>query len=258
MRNFILICSILLFTVYSFSQENSSFIKEYFPIGINVQANKYFDGITEKSDPTVNFDILGYNHVQAGLSANLYQFKNFNLKTGFLVKYTYDFLGFNFTAAQLGVDYDFGYRTKFWTNLNKILSVPLSVEYILNSEKKVKPFISTGMTFSYYLSKGFESTDALGVDENYLTTIYAETKDANQFSTSLELSTGIYLKTKPILFQFQLVYSKSLSPISKGIFEAYNYHTEPSSSTGTFEQSGDYFGFGMNMFIRKKLKIKFE
>lgn len=258
LKPFLLIfLSLINYLVYT--QNNTAFLNNYKRLGLHFQVNQILDGSSSIANQDVNFNVIGYKTFEFGITANVFQFKNLNFKTGLNYKKTYNFFAYNFQKEITGQDFDLVYKVKSFTEKNKIISIPFIAEYYFNSSKKIKPFISIGLKANYHPKNDINNYSyAFGTYENPL---YIETDASSvkgEFFGSSQFGFGLSLHSKPFLIQAKFEYNKNFSNILQGNYYAYNYPSEPSNSVGTFNQNGDYIGFGLNFYLHKRIKISYD
>lgn len=247
--------SILLIVVFSTTgtaQENATdFLKEYYPIGVFGQYTNNSKGTVVKEDLTVNYDLLSYVTAQYGFVYNVYQTKRWNFKTGIILKPKMEKVGLHFTKEQTGRDFDFRY-TATVSGDDKMWSFPLIAEYIVPLSDKVKWVIAPSFTISIYKDFGGNGLNARTAKIWHIN----DDRSDVPLHTSAEISTGFYFSFKHIMLQPEIRYSKSFNTLKSGNYTTENYLTTPNSSTGTFKQSGDYWGFSLTVYIKKKGRNK--
>ncbi len=234
-------------------KQASSFLKDYYPIAAFGQYTKNKAGVVIKEDPTVNYDILSNVTPQYGLRINVYQTNHWNFKTGFLIKPVIHSTGYNYTKEQTGLDWDFAYSGHSSCQPCSILSIPLIAEYIIPLNKRIKFMVSS----SFYVSNYYTNTGGWSLS-SVKASIYTINHDRNDklLLTGAELSTGFYILFKHFMLQPEFRYSKSFNTLTSGDFTTENYLTEPHSSKGSYKVSGDYWGFSLSIYIKKRGKNK--
>ncbi len=247
----ILLIVVLTTTIHA--QENATdFLKDYYPVGAFVQYTNNAKGEVVKEDPTVNYDLLSYVSAQYGIAFNVLQSKKWNFKIGLVLKDKKEKVAFNFTQEQTGGNVNYIY-TETVSGDDTMWSFPLIAEYIVPISNKVKWIIAPNFTVSYYKDFG-----GYGLNSREGTRIwnFIDNRSKKWFHSSAEISTGFYFLFKHIMLQPEIRYSKSFNTLKSGSYTTENYRTNPSSSTGTFTQNGDYWGFSLTIYVKKKGKNK--
>ncbi|MDC9723867.1 MAG: hypothetical protein PSN34_13995 [Urechidicola sp.] len=245
---------IVVFSINIQAQEKpTDFLKDYFLVGAFGQYTNNLKGNVVKEDPTVNFEVASYITPQFGVVVNVYQTQHFNFKTGLIIKPKVDKFNYNFTKEQTGADHDVSYWASSSGDDN-MWSVPLIAEYIVPISKRVKWMIAPSFTMSFYQFFGGYGIEGFGPPPTAKITETDDDRSEQWFHTSAEISTGFYFLFKHFMLQPEFRYSKSFNTLKSGSYVTENYRTEPSSSTGTFTQSGDYWGVSLTVYIKKKRK----
>ncbi len=232
-------------------EQATSFLKDYYPIAVFGQYTKSKAGIVHKEDPSVNYDILSNVLPEYGILVNVYQTNNWNFKTGFIIKPQMISTSINFTKEQTGFDSDYSFTTHS-SGDDSILSIPLTVEYIIPINKQFKWMIAPSITMSYYRYFG---GDQLNSRRASIFTIDDDRSDKT-LHTSAEISTGFYILFRHFMLQPEFRYSKSFTTIKTGSFTTENFRTTPNSSTGSYKITGDYWGLSLSIFVKKRGKNK--
>ena len=231
----------------------TDFLKDYYAIAGFGQYTNNRAGTVIKEDPTVNYDVLSNVTPQYGLRINVYQIKNWNFKTGFLIKPVTHSTGLHFTKEQTGLDRDYEYWTHSSCSPCSVLSIPLIAEYIIPINKRIKFMVGS----NFYLSNYYTNTGGSQLNIRRAS-IYTINHDRNDrlLLTGAEISTGFYFLFKHFMLQPEFRYSKSFSTLTSGDFTTENYLTEPHSSKGTYKVSGDYWGISLSIYVKKRGKNK--
>ncbi len=254
----IVILSLLLIVVFitkiEAQEKATDFLKDYYPIAAFGQYTKNKAGTVIKEDPTVNYEILSNVTPQYGLRINVYQIKNWNFKTGFLIKPVTHSTGFHFTKEQTGSVRDYKYSTHTSCQPCSVLSIPLIAEYIIPINNRIKFLVGS----SFYVSHYYTNTGGSQFNLRRNTSIFTNDHDRNDklLLTGAEFSTGFYFLFKHFMLQPEFRYSKSFSTLTSGDFTTENYLTEPHSSKGSYKVSGDYWGISLSVYIKKRGKNK--
>jgi len=244
------VMSFLLITVFTqaVSQNTNSFLKDYYKLGAFGQYTVDSKGIVYKEDPTVGYNLLEYKSYQFGLLYNIYQEKKWNFKTGFILKFKSTKERMSFKKEQTGYNRDISYTISTYS-ASRMYSVPLITEYIIPLNNRIKWEVAPSLTFSYYTGQKGDSGNFRGSAKIYK---FYDGYKKKPFFVSAEISTGFYILFKHFMLQPEFRYSKSFRPILTGYYETEGFLTEPHSSKGTFEQSGDYWGFSLSVYIKNK------
>ncbi|MDC9723866.1 MAG: hypothetical protein PSN34_13990 [Urechidicola sp.] len=248
-----LVFIVVFFTELHAQEKPTDFLKEYFLVGAFGQFTRNLEGEVIKEDPTINYHLATYSSVQFGLVVNVYQTQYFNFKTGIIVKPKKEREEFNFTKEQTGSEFEYSY----WTELSgddTMWSVPLIAEYIVPLSKRIKWMVAPSLTLSFYQDFGGYGIHSRGPTPPATILTFNDDRSEQWFHTSAEISTGFYFLFKHFMLQPEIRYSKSFSTLKSGSYVTENYRTEPNSSTGTFTQSGDYWGVSLTVYIKKKRK----
>jgi hypothetical protein len=254
------VVSIILTTVFlikGFAQSND-FLKDYYGIGAFSQFTVDKGGIVyDNNGAKPNFTLKPFIVPQLGITFPVFQYKNWNFKTGFILKYKITSEKYVFTKAQTGKPYDLIFDVDFDSG-SKMNAIPLIAEYIMPISKRTKWVISGSFTFAYYRGQEGGSETYLGVNHPNPVTllIYYDGYEKNPLFTSAEISTGFYFLFKHFMLQPEIRYSKSFRDVLTGHYTTENFLTEPHSSGGTFKQSGDYWGLSLSIYIKKRGKNK--
>ena len=135
-----------------------------------------------------------------------------------------------------------------------VWSLPLIAEYIVPISKRIKWMVAPSFTLSIYRYFGGSGVSGRGPTPPATIFISYDNRSEQWFHTSAEISTGFYFLFKHFMLQPEIRYSKSFNTLKSGSYVTENYKTDPSSSTGTFTQSGDYWGVSLTVYIKKKRK----
>ncbi len=255
------VISILLITVFfqkSMAQDNTlDFLNDYYCIGAFAQYTVDRAGVVYKQDPNLNYDLLEFSVPQLGIVINrVYQYKNFNFKTGLILKYKLIKEHLLFTKEQTGLEYDSELLSSLSSD-DKIISIPLISEYVIPLSHRIKWVIGSSFSIGYYRGQEGGSVHIRGVHQNRTSLyIYYDGYDKNPLFTSAEISTGFYFLFKHFMLQPEIRYSKSFRDVLTGHYVTENFVTEPHNSSGTFKQSGDYWGISLSVYIKKRGKNK--
>jgi hypothetical protein len=245
---------IVVFNNWATAQEKESataFLKDYYRISGFGQYTNNRAGTVSKEDPTVNYDVLSNITAQYGLLINVYQTNRWNFKTGIILKPLIFSLGLNFTKEQTGFDIDIPYSTHL-SGDDTIWSLPLVAEYIIPLNNRIKWMVAPSFTISNY--RYFGGNELNRRRASIFTTF--DDRSSKPIHTSAELSTGFYVLFKYFMLQPELRYSKSFNTIKSGSFTTENFLTVPDGSKGSYKISGDYWGFSLNIYIKKFGKNK--
>ena len=247
---------IVVFSIPGMAQESATnFFKDYYAIGAFIQYTNNSKGTVVKEDPTVNYALPSYITAQYGFVVSIHQTKHWNFKTGLIIKPKVLKESLNFTKEQTGANFDFGF-TSILSGDDNMWSVPLIAEYIVPISNKVKWVIAPSFTISIYKDFGGSGENSFGSSPAAKMIFINDNRSKKWFHTSAELSTGFYFVFKHFMLQPEIRYSKSFNTLKSGSYTTENYRTNPSSSTGTFKQSGDYWGFSLSIYIKKKRRNK--
>jgi len=246
------VMSILLVTVSTQvrSQNSNLFLQNYYKLGFFGQSGIDSKGVVKKEDSSVGYDLLKYKSYQFGLLYNIYQEKKWNFKTGFILKFKSTKEHLYFKKEQTGYNRDISFIQSTYSS-SRMYSVPLITEYIIPLSNRIKWEISPSLTFSYYTGQEGDGGNFIGSAKIYE---FYDGYKKNPLFLSAEISTGFYILFKHFMLQPELRYSKSFRPILTGYYETEGFLTEPHSSKGTFEQSGDYWGLSLSVYLKKKKK----
>lgn len=250
--------SIMLIVVSSTvtAQENTTdFFNDYYKVGAFVQLTENARATVVKEDPTVNYRQPPYLTAQFGFVVNVYQMNRWNFKTGLIIKPKMLKESYNFTQEQTGSNRDYIYHT-YLSGDDNMWSFPLIAEYILPISEKVKWVIAPSVSLSIYKDFGGSGIHSRGPSPPATINTVNDDRSNKPLHTSAEISTGFYLLFKHFMLQPEIRYSKSFNPIKSGSYTTENYRTNPSSSSGTFKQSGDYIGFSLSIYVKKKGRNK--
>lgn len=236
------------------AQEATSFLKDYYLIGIQGNYLRFKEGQTKSvEDPIIAYNIDEVNGALYGVIVNVWNKNHWNFKTGLLLKYSEIAESYFFPKEQTGLTYDFALRTRFGTE-SHIKSIPLYAEYIVSVSKTIKPYLVAGPTFGYLKEYGGGGYHKHGTSE--LEIVFDDNLD-NPFYMNFEVGAGIYFLLKHHMMQLQFTYSKSLTNILEGNYTVSNIIGQDyTSTTGTLSQSGDYWAVGLSFYIKKRGKNK--
>ena len=238
--------------------QTANFLKDYYGTAAFSQFTVDKAGVVYNDDGVKpNFILESFIVPQLGVTFNVYQYKNWNFKTGFILKYKITSEKYSFLKEQTGRPYDYKFQVWFDSG-SKMNAIPLIAEYILPISSKTKWLISGSFTFAYYRGQeGYDETILGKNDPNPKTLmIYYDGYDKNPLFTSAEISTGFYFLFKHFMLQPEIRYSKSFRDVLTGYYVSENFLTEPHNSGGTFKQSGDYWGISLSVYIKKRGKNK--
>jgi len=248
---------IVVFTTQLKAQEKpTSFLKKYYSMHAFVQYTNNIKGVVIKQDPSVNYDILSYITPQFGVLFNVFQTNNFNFKVGIVLKNKMLVEGFNFTQAQTNSSYgDFSYITELGGDDN-MWSFPFIVEYIYPINKRIKWMVAPSITVSSYRDYGGYGLSAFGPIPRAALYTTKDNRGDKPIHSSAEISTGFYLLFKHFMLQPEFRYSKSFTTLKSGSYVTDNYRTGANNTTGTYTLSGDYWGFSLSIYVKKKNRNK--
>ena len=243
-KNGIGILPVLFFMVLK-SYAQSDFIKDYAFWGVNGVFVQYDKGKTNYgvTDSPVTMYHMQTPSFNLGLSLNVYHHKRFIVKTGFGIRYIYE-------KQRYHIDYDQTYSpygNDFIIESSSddvVMYIPIRLDYLVYK----KLFIFTSINPGYYKEYGGKSYDLKDTIEIFQT--YPE--QDNWLYLDLEFGFGMYLPTKFALFQPYLYYNKSFHNMWQGTIKIKGIKHRPYTEiNGTFEQSGNYLGFGLNIYPKK-------
>ncbi len=238
------------------AQNSADFLKDYIKFSAFGQYTVEKEGVVFKEDPTVNYSINKYVVQHFGVSFNVYQTKHWNFKTGLIFKFKLIAESFLWTGEQTGAEFDYKFSSTF-DSASKMNAIPLIAEYIIPISKRIKWEIAPSFTFAYFTGQEGGGGHILGFNPNPIEMYtYFDGYDKNPLFTSAEISTGFYFLFKHFMLQPEFRYSKSFRDVFTGHYTIENLRTEPHNSKGTFKQSGDYWGFSLSIYIKKKGKNK--
>ncbi len=248
-----LVLIVVFYTKLQAQEKPTDFLKDYFLVGAFGQFTNNLKGDVVKEDSSVNYDVASYISAQFGIVVNIYQTTHFNFKTGLIIKPKVDKNNYHFTKEQTGADHDVSYWASSSGDDN-MWSIPLIAEYIVPISKRVKWMVAPSLTLSLYRDWGGYGIEGFGPPPTAKITDTNDDRSSQWFHTSAEISTGFYFLFKHFMLQPEFRYSKSFNTLKSGSYVTENYRTEPNSSTGTFTQSGDYWGVSLTVYIKKKRK----
>ncbi len=101
------------------------------------------------------------------------------------------------------------------------------------------------VNYKEYGGYGYHLRETIEIFETY-------PEQDNWFYLDMEFGFGMYLPTKFALFQPYLYYNKSFHNLWQGTIKIKGIKHRPYTEiNGTFEQSGNYVGFGLNIYPKK-------
>jgi len=205
-------------------------------------------GVVVQEDPSVNYDLIKYPTAHFGILYNIYQYKNWNFKSGMIFKPKAERKLLNFTKKQTGLNSDIKYQ--FTSSGGDFMtSVPLVAEYIVPISNSIKFSIAPSFSLSWYNDHGGGSGHVRNGAAIYA---FDDDNSDKPFHASAEISAGFYFLFKHFMLHPEFRYSKSFKDIKTGYYITENYLTEPHSSKGTYKQTGDYWGLSLSLYLKKK------
>ncbi len=246
--------SILLIVVCmndGFGQDNElDFFDNYIRTGAFVQYTHNFNYDLYLEDPSVNIELLPYKTATYGFLINIYQTHHFNFKTGLIFKPLMVRNKILFTSSQTGLEFDL--LLLYGADAGKkLFGVPVLAEYLTPLSNKIIWSISSGVTVNWLGNYKMGVTNIRNDAK-----IDLEINYKNKITLDGQLATGFYFLFKPFMFHLEFRYSKSFTPIVKGKIFIENFQTIPHNSLGRFNQSGDYYGVSLSIFLKKGKKKK--
>lgn len=252
---------VCIFCIYNiFSQEAEQQFTEYSKWSFIVQPSIIYGSEVNKSaSPTLKFN-SNFSY-QAGVGYNFYQTKNFNFRTGLMIKsfyQTFDIV--NITNEQLNAGFNYENELTDFEIANQIIvSQNIRVEYIkriakkinfvagvgLNVDLRTSPSVNDGLTISVFDFTTETYKDILRINSN-----------ETQLSASVDLSIGFNFKTKIGLFQIAYSNNSQLLNYPKsGVYEFKNLALN-SNRMGTYTIFGHYHSLSISYSPKNTKKNK--
>jgi hypothetical protein len=258
-----MVVSIILTTILSanlFSQEAEKiYHTDYSKLSIVLQPAKLMASTAYNHDGSTypNMAFTESFSIQAGVYYNFAQSKNFNFKTGVILKTFHPVFDLNVSAQDIGYsgyEQD-NYLTDFDFENQIIVSVPFIVEYYLKINPKLNIVLGAGLDLNLFT--GFDGPTITSIDvgnfegteEKEIFSSYSTGQSSITFSR--EISAGINYKTKFSLIQIEFFYNKNLGPTqNSGQYSIYNLENSPDKE-GSFYIENDFYGISL-IFSPKK------
>lgn len=150
--------------------------------------------------------------------------------------------------------FDYGHITR--SEHGRIAYLPITVEYMLFDKSKINFSFGAGFGLSFYEFTDLETrTLRIGSQDvpKQIMHIANQTNNKNPFYTSVHIEANVYFKTKGFLLKANIIYNKSFKPYRTGDYEFLNLELSPNTK-GKFEQSGDFLGVGLTVYLKKQKK----
>ncbi|GEM_PF-6188854 len=243
-KNFSCLLPILfLFVLQSFGQ--ADFIKDYTFFGVNGDFVYYKKGYTDYGVPDSPVTVYHMHtpSFNAGLSFNVYHHKRLILKTGLGIRYIHEIRRYHIDPDQTRSPYGNDFIIKFSSD-DVVLFIPIELNYLLF--KKI--FFYNNIKLGYYKEDGGLAYNLKDTIEIFL--VYPA--QANWFYLDWSFGFGVYIPIKYALIQPYVCYNKSFHNMWQGSIHVKGIKNRPYTEiNGSIEQSGNYVGFGINIYPKK-------
>lgn len=239
---------LILFVMFTgYTQTPKSKLGTFHSWGFTVGVNKYFDAnmTTENPNTNVKYKVLGTKDISFGLDYNLYINELWYMNMSIKGQTFGDKELVNLTGGNSPLDERISSSSPDF-----LISVPITAIYSYQFSRKIRANIGGGFGLTYYRYT-YLGMSGSGNLETYLESNYSNNK--NPLYPELHLETGISFEKKKLIYYPKIIYSKSLKDYRRGTYQFTNPPDSPDFG-GTFEQSGDYFGFQLGIRFKKKQK----
>lgn len=253
---------ILFYSFLAQAQKNHNYYEEFegfkkigFYASIDYNRKTTFDAFQRSYSLSANNSLsytLGFDYVYKPTS-------EFSFRTGlYLRKVPFFNFDINIPAAVNPANFADDLNDTFKTSGNLVFSVPIFYELKKQFGKNIF-FSAIGGLDITILSKGTISTSVFVTDVNNDNSfeIFSAIAETNSFPLypNLVLRPGFYFTGKKTIIHVSFIYQKALVPFFEGEFQFGNLiDAEPVRDD--LRLSGDYFGIGLTVFLKKKKKKK--
>ena len=239
---------LLILSVKSFAQ--TDFIKDYAFFGVNGVFVQYDKGVTDYgvNDSPVTVFHMKTPSFNLGLSFNVFHSKKMIFKTGIGFRYIYEKERFHIDRNQTTSPYGNDFIIESSSD-DMVFYIPLRIDYLFYKKAFVYGSINPGYYKEYGIF-GYNLKDDIEIFMYY-------PEQENWFYLDLEFGLGIYIPTKYALLQPYFYYNKSFHNLWQGTIKITGIEHRPYTEiNGTFKQSGNYVGIGLNIYPVKFWKSK--
>lgn len=237
-------------TVSLKAQNAEKLFKNNHKWGLNMQLNNYFGSNNYKVHKDSYYYKINNSIVPAiGLRYNFLQIKNWNFNASFQLNF------FGDRDEEYLAPKELPNIGGWWgsgsSNLESILYIPITAEYIFSTERKVTYSLGAGLGMSYYQ---YNEDGGGRLEVNYIPVITEDYIGNGHYFASGHIKASMYFKTKGgTMFQTSITYKKSFKDFRKGEYSVTNLAESP-DNTHKFSQSGDYVGLSLAVYLKKKNK----
>jgi len=233
------------------AQNSANYLDNYTFFGIHSSFNYYSKGETNYNvnDSPVLVSHNNFKSYSLGIIFQAYKTDKFNFQIGIKGQHIYEVENYHIDKNQFNNPVPY-YDWQILTDSDDMIySITLKTEYLITN----KLFIFTSIIPGYYKEYG---GNGLSIRNNIeIFTEVPANKDWFHFNT--EIGIGIYVPTKFILIQPYIYYNKSFRNIWEGSIKIKGIkERDYTEINGDFEQSGNYIGFGLNLYPKKFWKNK--
>ena len=245
--------SILLVVVFSVFEVNcqnaENIFDNYYKFGIIGQFNIFKEAHTSSTNNNnLSFDIFKSKVFALGLSYNIFQYKNLNIKAELQLQW----FGNNKSIVILEPEniVPFDYIDYSNTEFDKLGYLPVSADYIFFKKGNVAFSIGTGVGLTYYWHYNISGSSGLSINDTILFEAY-EINDYPLFYLSNHIQTSTYLTTNSLMLQLSIIYKKSYTSFRQGTYKFTNLKKSP-EVIGNFNQNGNFLGVALTFYLKKK------
>jgi len=243
---------IVVFCVTTTNAQNAEkLFKNNYKWGLTAQFNIFSGSKNSGNNDNFYYKLAKSKMPSVGVQYNFYQYKNWNFKADVQLQWFGDKDRF-FIAGEETV------LSSYWSdlsysNLELILYVPVTVEYVFSSNKKINFSIGGGLGISYFK---FNESAFSSFSLNHILIFSNYYHGNGDYYTSGHLEAGIYYKTKGgTMFKTSLLYKKSFKDFRTGETQFLNLQQSP-DTTIKLEQTGNFIGLSTTIYFKIKKKKK--
>ena len=243
----IMLLSVILTTK---AQNKTAFVDNYTFFGVHGSFNEYKKGNTNyhvnDSPVTVYHDKVPSYSV--GVTFQVYKTDKFLFQTGFNSRHIYEGPNYYIDKSQTDSNRPDVYQitSDFGDN---IYNVPLRAEYLFYKKWMLFSSIIPGY-YKEYGGWGYHRIDDIEIYEGY-------PASNDWFHLNTEIGLGVYIPGKYVLIQPYIYYNKNYTELREGSLKITGIKERSYTEiNGSFSQSGDHIGFGLNFYPKKLWKMK--
>ncbi len=224
-------------------------LDDYTFFGVHSSYVYFSKGNTDYSvdDTPVTYVYCGYPSYELGGVIRVFKTKKLNFYTGFFARHLY-MVSKEYIESKQAANFPYAWTIELDFGAN-LWSVPFRMEYFVYKKLFVYTSIVPGF-YHEYGGSGYSQRNNIEIfDYNY------ERKKTLYMNS--EFGFGIYLPSKFVLFQPYVYYNKSFRDMWVGNLVITGIKNKPYTEvTGKLKQSGNFIGFGLNIYPKKFWKRK--